>query len=97
MFLFQRAQRQESGRSLRGRRLIVQFTKTKAGQNQRRDRAIGLNHVGSFILYNLIIKKTYIYRRMIEIVMNEINQDLEIVMIHTIDIDDDVHHLMIEG
>jgi len=49
IFLFQRAHRQESGRSFRGRRLIVQFTKTKAGQNPRRDRVIGLDRVGLFI------------------------------------------------
>lgn len=39
--LFQRAQRKEHGRSLRGRRLIVEFTKTTPGQNGRRGRYVG--------------------------------------------------------
>lgn len=40
-FLLQRAQRKEHGRSLRGRRLIVEFTKTTPGQNGRRGRYFG--------------------------------------------------------
>lgn len=37
----ERAQRKEHGRSLRGRRLIVEFTKTTPGQNGRRGRFVG--------------------------------------------------------
>lgn len=37
----ERAQRKEHGRSLRGRRLIVEFTKTTPGQNGRRGRYVG--------------------------------------------------------
>ncbi|CAF3387124.1 unnamed protein product [Rotaria sp. Silwood1] len=37
----ERAQRKEHGRSHRGRRLIVEFTKTTPGQNGRRGRYIG--------------------------------------------------------
>lgn len=87
-FLTQTAQRSEHGRVHRGRTLVVEFAKTTPGQNLNRNRRVSYSPVN--------LNTTSKFRRKIKKITDSISREDPIVMNHMLDIDDHVHHRIVE-